>query len=394
MNCINNLLSKCIFYSNFIRNAEFDMFFMLRNAIKDLLSRSNIYITKEDFAVWIENNSIINNLIKNHQYWAISKYQGKYYLVSYIEGDLYGWITLDSNVPIDCDVNSEHLLTSYKNIPSMWLWIGTLTKELPIEASDVNLAHNSFIIDALRRLSPFLAKPNITNKDLVSFIKENSSKISDIRKHLSGQPEYLGSGSDGVAYSINNNMVLKIFLDGRAYSAAIQAIDRLHENPLLAKTEAMIYDANVLGNLYGEHIYYYIIEKMTPVMSYTKSDYIEEILELIVFHIEHYYNKELRKLKLLINDDSKSKIISETTLLIAKNIINKISDKHSKLIEIILNSFQLNDNWLLSLTEEIIMKYLTGRTDLHTGNIGVTQYGNLRYFDPAFSKWTSKINLG
>ena len=46
--------------------------------------------------------------------------------------------------------------------------------------------------------------------------------------------------------------------------------------------------------------------------------------------------------------------------------------------------YNLKDNWLENLIEEIIHKINTGRTDLHTGNIGVTNYGQLRFFDPVF----------
>ena len=53
----------------------------------------------------------------------------------------------------------------------------------------------------------------------------------------------------------------------------------------------------------------------------------------------------------------------------------------------------LNKTWLQSFVEEILMKYLTGRTDLHLGNLGVTSYGELRYFDPSFANWNSDINI-
>ena len=52
----------------------------------------------------------------------------------------------------------------------------------------------------------------------------------------------------------------------------------------------------------------------------------------------------------------------------------------------------LQDDWLEKLCEELIIKYLTGRTDTHLGNLGVTRYGYLRYFDPAFSLHQSHFN--
>jgi hypothetical protein len=55
---------------------------------------------------------------------------------------------------------------------------------------------------------------------------------------------------------------------------------------------------------------------------------------------------------------------------------------------------QLKDNWLRLYIEEIIVKYLTSRTDLHLGNLGITNSGELRYFDPSYGNWVSKLNLG
>jgi hypothetical protein len=49
-------------------------------------------------------------------------------------------------------------------------------------------------------------------------------------------------------------------------------------------------------------------------------------------------------------------------------------------------SFKINPNWLSKLIEEMLWKYATGRNDLHGGNLGITSFGDFRYFDPAYSK--------
>ena len=49
-------------------------------------------------------------------------------------------------------------------------------------------------------------------------------------------------------------------------------------------------------------------------------------------------------------------------------------------------SFKINPNWLLKLIEEMLWKYATGRDDLHGGNIGITSFGDFRFFDPAYAE--------
>lgn len=73
---------------------------------------------------------------------------------------------------------------------------------------------------------------------------------------------------------------------------------------------------------------------------------------------------------------------------IAKNLEEEYEDR----IVNINNNTLLRGNWLVKFIEEIILKYLTGRGDLHLGNLGVTNQGNFRYFDPAYTGWENRIN--
>jgi hypothetical protein len=38
------------------------------------------------------------------------------------------------------------------------------------------------------------------------------------------------------------------------------------------------------------------------------------------------------------------------------------------------------------------MKFLTSRGDLHLGNLGLTGYGDFRYYDPAHGSHTEHLN--
>ena len=101
-----------------------------------------------------------------------------------------------------------------------------------------------------------------------------------------------------------------------------------------------------------------------------------------------------RNLKPLVNNPEHSGEIKDKVRRgaaeMARRIRNYLGNTAFDYIE---SAEDLRSDWLESLAEEFIMKYLTGRTDLHAGNIGLTQYGNFRYFDPAYSHWTSNINV-
>lgn len=69
-----------------------------------------------------------------------------------------------------------------------------------------------------------------------------------------------------------------------------------------------------------------------------------------------------------------------------KNYSTKVAIKE------LSNTLPLRKNWLRTLIEEIAVKYLTQRGDLHLGNIGITNYGDFRYFDSAHPRWQNYIN--
>lgn len=83
--------------------------------------------------------------------------------------------------------------------------------------------------------------------------------------------------------------------------------------------------------------------------------------------------KEIREIVLALKDELKQN--------------QEIKDK----IEKASKQFDLDQNWLEGFLKEIIMKFLTRRTDLHTGNLGITKHRKLRYFDPAHPDLTNII---
>lgn len=263
-----------------------------------------------------------------------------------------------------------------------------------MEKVPAHFAHEAYLIQALRNLSWSSIDENFIG-DVEKFYKKNKNKIDSLRKFYNKPPTYLGGGSDGTAFDIGKGLVLKIFSDNYAYQAAKAAQERLHKFPDIAKTEAMIYDVGELGKFENKKVFYSIMEKMKTIdrsgpehkFMYNILSIIKEKIEPITESREWLLNKENIK-------DPKTypalKVkVKRTSRLIAKNI----REENRLLLKNIKDTFELNNFWLDNLIEEILMKWLTGRGDLHAGNIGVTNYGRFRYFDPSYKDWTDRLNL-
>jgi hypothetical protein len=147
----------------------------------------------------------------------------------------------------------------------------------------------------------------------------------------------------------------------------------------------MIYDAGTLGNFGTTPIYYYIIEKMKTVLSMEKNDQntIHEIVKLIKNSVKlnQEYWDSIKEILMDSREHANIKIILNDA---AKNLANHLRTTSGLDFDGLTQKHKLKPWWLESLCEEIIMKLLTGRDDLHVGNLGVTFQGEFRYFDPSF----------
>jgi hypothetical protein len=170
-------------------------------------------------------------------------------------------------------------------------------------------------------------------------------------------------------------------------------MERLHKNPDLAKTEAMIYDAGYLGDIGKMKIYYIIIEKMKPVSGLDEYSikYIETVAAFISTMMSR--NKDLIK-PMKKNIENISEIKNQITTITGMIESAALSHKDIKrYVEYIETHNALNPNWLKYFIEELIVKYLTARTDVHIGNLGITNSGQLRYFDPVYNETEYLTNL-
>jgi hypothetical protein len=390
-------------------------------------------ISEEDFFSWYQNNITVlakfaappyanQNWYENFLHEAqldLPQLSSKPNVVHYIlivQDKLNSRWTEDTKY-IKREILEESLLKGFGKIPNLKLFVlesisltsgGQLPKEV---------AHEEFIFTALNEI---FGPPS--DDEIVQFCIDNKNKIDKIRNLFKGKPSQLGGGmptSDGVAFSLGPKLVLKIFRDTFSYNKAVEATERLHKHPELAKTEAMIYDIGVLGEFKGQQVYYYIMERMKTVRDLDDDtrDSLQTIAKEIALSVTYLRSSgDLKDMKKNISDPTKHSDIKTKVRAIAKDIAEKLDISNAGDIDTVErgrfkmqlayndprramgpalkgDNLKLNPNWLALLAEEILMKYLTSRTDIHMGNLGVTRYGEFRYFDPAYSGWTSGLNL-
>lgn len=355
-------------------------------------------IPKEDMTNWFANNSNAQQYLNNSWFNGSSYlYSEQSYSGSKTENRIY--TKPQSNLSEDEAI----FFQGYGAIPNLWLYNNIVESKTDVISK--NISGFDYVYNALERiLAHYKAKMDfykINSHELIEFfIKENIDKLYSLQKVIKDKPKFLGGGADGVAFSVGNGFVIKFFTDVGAYQQALASAQKLHKNPELAKTEAMIYDVGLIGDIsipkiVDLTIYYYIIEKMTPVLSTDLNSQLD--IHIIVRQVIRSVNKFLDKLKNLrsqMADPTNYGNISAEIKPIIESVLEATMLTTSDNIQKLQKRLKLNPNWLRSLIEEIIVKYISGRTDLHLDNLGITGYGELRYFDPAYGeKVKDKINF-
>lgn len=366
--------------------------------IRKMKALTGVDPTPEQWKYWLDaNRTVIGGLLNN--YWSVFDTRSIYCNI----GDQSAYITIDSKAPHrDFEPSSVAILKASSPLPPLWLQIGKVDYDAKREPPSPTLGHYAWLIDGISKVMGYAPQ-----RDMVRFVTDNKTKIDSVRRLFqTQQPKYLGGGADGAAFDIGGGKVLKIFRDNISYEKALLAFDRLHKSPELAKTEAMIYDVGTLGRFGGDPgdpqsgspVYYYIIETMKTlrdVFGDWSNIPLRGILEFIAGRIDAIKGTKLKVLKKDINDPEKAPLIRKIVKEEAAKLAAEIKDEDflkPKISRMEQQIPTLKDNWLELYVEEVIMKYLTGRTDLHMGNIGVTHYGELRYFDPAYGGHESEIN--
>lgn len=282
------------------------------------------------------------------------------------------------------DILKESILTSVGRIPRLYLYSkDAYEKGISNTTTDKNIAHDQFIIEAFEEMAKSHSED--LNSEFYELINEFYRKYHDniikIKKMFTKTPKILGSGADGTAFDIGNGRVLKIFTNRTAYNSTIRSMDMLHSRPDIASTEVMVYDVGVFGVFNNIIIYYSIIE-LTNTQELMPDIYtVEFIRKFITESIDIALIRELKLLIDIKNDKAARELANRIThdvCLIVENDYNFMTAVgKSGLYDV------LDEDWIQSLVYGIVIKLATGRADLHSGNIGISNK-ELKYFDPSF----------
>lgn len=378
-------------------NKQYEVAFL---DLKRGLGYLGIAFSPEEWAAWVKGNLEVLNRLPNSYWDRDATHSVPAIFSGYSESRFF--ITTSPKPPDGLDVFESTFLRGIGNIPQLWVFNGEYTNPLiQMRPLAKEFAHYGWIYDSLSRITYDSSSHSFTPR-VEKFISQNQKKIDSITRLFRIRPKLLGSGSDGVAWDIGDNRVLKVFTDLIAYDAAQQAYERLHTNPSLGKTEALIYDVGPLGQFDKYTLYYYIMEKMVPVS--TMRSISMELRELVSKTVSKIYRDREFWRKVKTKDLKRdAKLIRDTVKWYSEKYSKELKHQEASTVETVTDEYSstsseesvpLSKNWLTSLVEEVIMKYLTGRTDLHMGNLGVTNYGEFRYFDPAYEGWSSNVNTG
>lgn len=362
------------------------------NKISSLFS---VKPTEEEWNSWLLTNATVLGSLSKSEKWKLDEHDGQNCLLLNHRRKYY-LITPNPNVDnMFDDVESTAILKPVPPIKTLWLAIGTAESTDRIVLTK-QFAHDGWLDTALHEMF----KTDRRRKELFeSFVNSNKEAIDKLRRNFSvADPLFIGGGEDGAAFDLGNGRILKLFKDEIAYQKTKEAFDRLHTNPVAAKTEAMIYDIGFLGKYMGfDDVYYSILEKMEMIPN---RDTMDKLFRVLVFMRDRIMEEnnttgKWKKIKDIFRDDPKK---SKSILNAIKKETKKLSKYYIKNVDKNLVYFmthnipKLKPNWLELYMEEVLMKYITGRVDLHMGNLGITEYGELRYFDPAYGDHQSFKN--
>jgi hypothetical protein len=253
--------------------------------------------------------------------------------------------------------------------------------ESKIEEREREVGENYFIVHALEKLTGEVDEEEF-DREVVGLIKRNRSEIGKIRGLSdSGKIEYIGSGSFGVVYRLNDRMVLKIFMGNFDREGAKESMELIWGGERRGRTEAMVYGEGSFGEFMGEEVRYYIMEKMKGIEEIKDKTVGSSILEIVRVVRGICEQEIMRKWGYKKGRDIGWGEVEGWIMGRVEKIEGEIRRTAYWEVKKIEGSGELWEGWLREFIEEYMMKYMSGREDLHDGNVGITRGRSLRYYD-------------
>lgn len=345
---------------------------------------------EDDIRNWITTNETTLNQLEN-THWVIGPYNNFLYGESLGSKRIIYYIFWNDNKNTANEIPIAYLKGSGR-IKPLLVYQYMEEAQTPSQAHSKIIGHFGFLVPVIEKIT------NIQDYDRLKkmtedFVYANWGLLHKIRSQFKQEPRELGRGEDGIAFGIGKDRVLKLFASRGAYNAAVNAMQRLWKHPETAGTEAMIYDAGAFKPFKDDFnsitIYYYIIERMTASREVIRKSDLGSLLMYIDSYATRAKNKIETNWSTFKSDPSVGGKIAIEIREASAIIDKEIREEHPDLIASIeeqAKSKHLKSNWLAKLAEEIIWKLLTGRTDLHSGNLGITPQGYFRYFDPSYQE--------
>lgn len=349
----------------------------------ELIKIANELINKEILKILYDHfclnkkHSIEQNYIKDNFHLIDSKYNFSKFPIEvkpnyllFIDDDNFDTFIefseskLDNN-PKNKDILSEGYLDYYDSMPKLNFQI---FKKI---STTYNKSYQGyeFLKDALIYI--FKNEEHYFDYIFNNFIKRNKSRIDRIMSSIEIKPpKKLGEGATGVAFLISEDKVLKIFTGTENYKKIIEAINNLHQNNIQSNYEPMTYDAGRLGKFYGIDIYFSITEKLNTSISNSK-------IRDVIIRIKEEYNNYINIYG--ISDNLTNNELDE----IIDYIVAELSAYEVKSYYAIKQQQNINDS-IQDFIKNIVLKISSDRIDLHEGNLGVSNKGNIRYFDSGY----------
>lgn len=218
---------------------------------------------------------------------------------------------------------------------------------------------------------------------LLNYFDENIQILNSLSPFIKkSEFRYLGAGVNGIAFAIDKDKVLKIHKNPIEHQKTNESISRIWNKSIYADTELMVYDTGefVGASDRGFNIFWSIMQRVKT----NNIEFNNELEELLSFckakafkYLTNDFKEELLATK---NKKIRTKLLNKLYL----DIMQACKQQRPDTIKLITEEYPaLKANWLRHFIREILIKIVTGRVDLHLGNIGLNNQGYFVFFDPS-----------